>query len=144
MRKRYIFFIMLPMLAIFLTGFILLSIFLPNQIWILLVALLVVLIASLFASSMLSRKMQIENINAATKVRDKVGVEKFKAIIDEQDKYIEKYYQDLQKKYEEEDRLAEEAENLDQIEADANDKKVTEEDEEVTEEIESEEETKEE
>ena len=52
MRKRYIFFIMLPMLAVFLTGFILLSIFLPNQVWVLLVALLVVLVASLFASSM--------------------------------------------------------------------------------------------
>ena len=123
MRKRYIFFIMLPMLAVFLTGFILLSIFLPNQVWVLLVALLVVLIASLFASSMLSRKMQVENINAATKVRDYVGVDKFKGIVDEQEKYIEKFYEDLQKKYEEEDRLAEEAENLDQIEADANDEK---------------------
>ena len=98
MRKRYIFFIMLPMLAVFLTGFILLSIFLPNQVWVLLVALLVVLVASLFASSMLSRKMQVENINAATRVRDFVGVDKFKGIVDEQEKYIEKFYQDIQKK----------------------------------------------
>ena len=142
MRKRYIFCIMLPMLAIFLTGFILLSIFLPNQIWVLLVALLVVLISSLFASSMLSRKMQMENINAATKVRDYVGLEKFKGIVDAQEKYIENFYNELQKKYEEEDRLAEEANNLDQIEAEENDSEVeettTEEIEEDTEAIEAE------
>jgi hypothetical protein len=120
MRKKYIFCIMLPMLGIFLAGLILITIFLPNQAWVFLVALVVILIASLFASSMLSRKMQMENINAATKVRDFIGVEKFKSIVDGQEKYIEKFYEDLQKKYEEEDRLAEEANNLDQIEAEEN------------------------
>ena len=111
---------MLPMLGVFLAGLILITIFLPNQAWVFLVALVVILVASLFASSMLSRKMQMENINAASKVRDFIGVEKFKTIVDGQEKYIEKFYDDLQKKYEEEDRLAEEANNLDQIEAEAN------------------------
>ena len=112
MRKRYIFCIMLPMLAVFLAAFILLTIFLPNNIWGYVIALVVVLITSLLASSMLNKKMQIENINAAARVRDHIGVEEFKVIVDKQEKYIEKYYQDLQAKYEEEDRLAEEAEKL--------------------------------
>lgn len=136
MRRRYIFFIMLPMLAIFATAFILISILIPNTMWIIVVALIVLLIASLFASSMLSRKMQVENINAATRVRDKVGIERFQQIVKDQDAYIEKFYQDLQAKYEEEDRLAEEAENLDQIEADANDKKIEDNEEVETEAIE--------
>ena len=124
MRKNYIFYIMLPMLAVFLIAFILISILIPNTMWVLIVALVVVLFGSLFASSMLSRKMQMANINAANEVRNKIGIEKFKAIVEAQDKYIEKYYADLQAKYEEEDRLAEEAQNLDEIEAIENDKKV--------------------
>lgn len=124
MRKNYIFFIMLPMLAVFLIAFILISILIPNTMWVLIVALVVVLFASMFASSMLSRKMQMANINAATEVRTKIGVDRFKELVDAQDKYIEKYYADLQAKYEEEDRLAEEAENLDEIEAIENEKKV--------------------
>ena len=116
MRKTYIFCIMLPMLAIFLTAFILMSIFIPNQIWGYIVALVLVLICSLFASSMLSKKMQVENINAAAQVRDHIGLEPFKALVDKQEKYIENYYEELQKKYEEEDRLAEEAEKLAGIE----------------------------
>lgn len=127
MRKKYIFYFMLPLLLVFLTAFILISIFIPNTVWVLLVAIVVLLIVSLFASSMLSRKMQIENINAATRVRDKVGLEKFQQIVKDQEAYIEKFYQDLQAKYEEEDRLAEEAENLDEIEAKENDEKVEEE-----------------
>ena len=127
MRKNYIFYIMLPMLAIFLVAFILISIFIPNTMWVLIVALVVVLFGSLFASSMLSRKMQMANINAANEVRSKIGVDRFKEIVEAQDKYIEKYYQDLQAKYEEEDRLAEEAERLDEIEAEENDEKVDEE-----------------
>lgn len=126
MRRRYIFFIMLPMLAIFATAFILISILIPNTMWIIVVALIVLLLASLFASSMLSRKMQVENINAATRVRDKVGIERFQQIVKDQDAYIEKFYQDLQAKYEEEDRLAEEAENLDEIEAEENDENIEE------------------
>ena len=137
MRKKYIFFVMLPLLAVFITAFILISIFVPNTMWILIVALVVLLIGSLFASSMLSRKMQIANINAATEVRDKVGVERFQQIVKDQEAYIEKFYQDLQAKYEEEDRLAEEASNLDQIEADEND---TEAEETTTEEIKADEE----
>ncbi|MCR5307790.1 MAG: hypothetical protein K6E24_02205, partial [bacterium] len=124
MRKNYIFYIMLPMLAVFLIAFILISILIPNTMWVLIVALVVVLFGSLFASSMLSRKMQMANINAANEVRNKIGIEKFKAIVEAQDKYIEKYYADLQAKYEEEDRLAEETQNLDEIEAIENDKKV--------------------
>ena len=126
MRRRYIFFIMLPMLAIFATAFILISILIPNTMWIIVVALIVLLLASLFASTMLSRKMQVENINAATRVRDKVGIERFQQIVKDQDAYIEKFYQDLQAKYEEEDRLAEEAENLDEIEAEENDENIEE------------------
>ena len=137
MRRKYIFFVMLPLLAVFITAFILISIFVPNTMWILIVALVVLLIGSLFASSMLSRKMQIANINAATEVRDKVGVERFQQIVKDQEAYIEKFYQDLQAKYEEEDRLAEEASNLDQIEADEND---TEAEETTTEEIKADEE----
>ena len=137
MRKKYIFFVMLPLLAVFITAFILISIFVPNTMWILIVALVVLLMGSLFASSMLSRKMQIANINAATEVRDKVGVERFQQIVKDQEAYIEKFYQDLQAKYEEEDRLAEEASNLDQIEADEND---TEAEETTTEEIKADEE----
>ena len=128
MRKKYILCVMLPMLAIFLAAFILISILAPNTMWLLIVALVVVLFASMFASSMLTRKMQIANINAASEVRDKVGIDRFKEIVKEQDEYIEKFYQDLQAKYEEEDRLAEEAENLDEIEAIENGKKVTDED----------------
>ena len=128
MRKKYILCVMLPMLAIFLAAFILISILAPNTMWLLIVALVVVLFASMFASSMLTRKMQIANINAASEVRDKVGIDRFKEIVKEQDEYIEKFYQDLQAKYEEEDRLAEEAENLDEIEAIQNGKKVTDED----------------
>ena len=125
MRKRYIFCIMLPMLAVFLTAFILMSIFIPNQVWGYIIALIIVLVSSLLASSMLSKKMQIENINAASKVRDYVGLEKFKGIVDDQEKYIEKYYEDLQKKYEEEDRLAEEQERLaNETLADIDDKEV--------------------
>lgn len=124
MRKNYIFFIMLPMLAVFLTAFILISIFVPNTMWILVVALVVLLFASLFASSLLSRKMQKENIDAASRVRDLIGIERFKEIVKGQEEYIEKFYQDLQAKYEEEDRLAEEQENLDEIEADANEESV--------------------
>ncbi|MBP5445991.1 MAG: hypothetical protein J6Y28_07460 [Acholeplasmatales bacterium] len=135
MRKRYIFFIMLPMLAIFLTAFILMSILIPNQIWGYIVALVVVLVSSLVASSMLSKKMQIENINAAARVRDHIGVEKFKVIVDTQEKYIEKFYEDLQKKYEEEDRLAEEQARLDEMEAEANNKKAEEADLEDAEEV---------
>jgi len=126
MRKKYIFYVMLPMLLLFITGFVLLSIFLPNQVWVLIVALVVVLLGSLFASSFLSRKMQIENINAAARVREHIGVDKFKEIVDRQDKYMEKYYDDLQKKYEEEDRLAEEQARLDEIEEE-NDEEVAEE-----------------
>lgn len=124
MRRRYIFFIMLPMLAIFLTAFILISILVPNTMWILVVALVVLLFASLFASSLLSRKMQKENIDAASRVRDKIGIERFQQIVKDQEAYIEKFYQDLQAQYEEEDRLAEEQENLDEIEADANEENV--------------------
>ena len=53
MKKKYVLFVMLPMIAIFLAGFILISIFIPNQVWVLIVALIVVLFASLFASSFL-------------------------------------------------------------------------------------------
>ena len=123
MRKKYILCVMLPMLAVFLAAFILISILAPNTMWLLIVALVVVLFASMFASSMLTRKMQIANINAASEVRDKVGIDRFKEIVKEQDEYIEKFYQDLQAKYEEEDRLAEEAENLDEIEAEENEEK---------------------
>ncbi len=126
MRKKYIFCIMLPMLLVFLGALITLSILLPNQGWILFVALAVIIVLSLIPSSLLSRKMQAENIKAAAKVRDYVGVEKFKQIVEDQDAYMEKFYEDLQKKYEEEDRLAEEANNLDQIEADENDSETEE------------------
>ena len=126
MRRKYIFCVMLPLLAVFITAFILISIFVPNTMWILVVALVALLIGSLFASSMLSRKMQIANINAASQVRDKVGVERFQQIVKDQEAYIEKFYQDLQAKYEEEDRLAEEQENLDEIEAEANNEKFDE------------------
>lgn len=131
MRKNYIFFVMLPMLAVFLVAFILISILMPNTMWLLIVALVVVLFASLFASSMLSRKMQMANINAASEVREKIGVDRFKQIVAAQDQYIEKYYEDLQAKYEEEDRLAEEQANLDEIEAMENDEKVSEDGEEL-------------
>lgn len=122
MRKKYIFCIMLPMLLVFLGILITISILFPNKGWILFVALAVIIVASLIPSALLSKKMQAENVKAASKVRDYVGVERFKQIIEEQDKYMEKFYDDLQKKYEEEDKIAEEAENLDQIEAEANDK----------------------
>lgn len=120
MRKKYMLYVLLPVMILMITGFVLLSIFLPNQAWILIVAVIVLLISSLFASAFLSRKMQIENINAAARVREHIGVDKFKEIVDRQDKYMEKYYDDLQKKYEEEDRLAEEAEKLDEIEEEEN------------------------
>ncbi len=135
MRKNYIFFIMLPMLLVFLIAFILISILLPNTMWVLIVALVVVLFASLIASSMLSRKMQMANIMAANEVRSKIGIDRFKEIVEAQDKYIEKYYQDLQAKYEEEDRLASEEENLDEIEAIENNEKVDEDELEANEEI---------
>jgi len=122
MRKKYIFCIMLPMLLVFLGILITISIIFPNKGWILFVALAVIIVASLISSALLSKKMQAENVKAASKVRDYVGVERFKQIIEEQDKYMEKFYDDLQKKYEEEDKIAEEAENLDQIEAEASDK----------------------
>ena len=122
MRKKYIFCIMLPMLLVFLGILITISILFPNKGWILFVALAVIIVASLISSALLSKKMQAENVKAASKVRDYVGVERFKQIIEEQDKYMEKFYDDLQKKYEEEDKIAEEAENLDQIEAEASDK----------------------
>ncbi len=137
MRKKYIFCIMLPMLLVFLGILITISILFPNKGWILFVALAVIIVASLIPSALLSKKMQAENVKAASKVRDYVGVERFKQIIEEQDKYMEKFYDDLQKKYEEEDRIAEEAENLDQIETEANDKEKTEESE-STEETDSE------
>lgn len=137
MRKKYIFCIMLPMLLVFLGILITISILFPNKGWILFVALAVIIVASLVPSALLSKKMQAENVKAAAKVRDYVGVERFKQIIEEQDKYMEKFYDDLQKKYEEEDRIAEEAENLDQIEAEANDEKEIEESE-STEETDSE------
>ena len=138
MKRKYVLFIMLPLILVILAGLILLSILFPNKAWILVVALVAVIILSLIPSALLSRKMQVENIKAAAEVREKVGLEKFKQIVEEQDKYMEKFYDDLQKKYEEEDRLAEEAENLDQIEADANNEKVDE-DEEIDEESVSEE-----
>ena len=119
MRKKYIFCVMLPMLLVFITGLVLLSIFFPNKAWILFVALIFVLIASLVASAMLSRKMQIENINAAAKVRDFVGIDKFKGIVEDQDKYMEKFYDDLQKKYDEEDRLSME-ENQESVDVEEN------------------------
>ena len=137
MRKKYIFCIMLPMLLVFLGVLITISILFPNKGWILFVALAVIIVASLIPSALLSRKMQAENVKAASKVRDYVGVERFRQIIEEQDKYMEKFYDDLQKKYEEEDRIAAEAENLDQIEAEANDEKEIEESE-STEETDSE------
>ena len=133
MKKKYVLCIMLPMLAVILAGLVLLSILFPNKAWILVVALAAVVILSLVPSALLSRKMQIENVKAAAEVREKVGLEKFKQIVEDQDKYMEKFYDDLQKKYEEEDRLAEEASNLDQIEAEANDENIDE-DEEVVEE----------
>ena len=137
MRKKYIFCIMLPMLLVFLGILITISILFPNKGWILFVALAVIIVASLIPSALLSKKMQAENVKAASKVRDYVGVERFKQIIEEQDKYMEKFYDDLQKKYEEEDKIAEEAENLDQIEAEASDEKEIEESE-STEETDSE------
>ena len=137
MRKKYIFCIMLPMLLVFLGILITISILFPNKGWILFVALAVIIVASLIPSALLSRKMQAENVKAASKVRDYVGVERFRQIIEEQDKYMEKFYDDLQKKYEEEDRIAAEAENLDQIETEANDEKEIEESE-STEETDSE------
>ena len=140
MKKKYVLCIMLPMLVVILAGLILLSILFPNKAWILIVTLAVVIVLSLIPSALLSRKMQVENVKAAAEVREKVGVEKFKQIVEDQDKYMEKFYDDLQKKYEEEDRLAEEAENLDQIEAEANNKKIDE-DEEVAEEEATEEDT---
>ena len=133
MKKKYVLCIMLPMLAVILAGLVLLSILFPNKAWILVVALAAVVILSLVPSALLSRKMQIENVKAAAEVREKVGLEKFKQIVEDQDKYMEKFYDDLQKKYEEEDRLAEEASNLDQIEAEGNDENIDE-DEEVVEE----------
>ena len=138
MKRKYVLFIMLPLILVILAGLILLSILFPNKAWILVVALVAVIILSLIPSALLSRKMQVENIKAAAEVREKVGLEKFKQIVEEQDKYMEKFYDDLQKKYEEEDRLAEEAENLDQVEDDANNEKVDE-DEEIDEESVSEE-----
>ena len=141
MKKKYVLFIMLPLVLVILAGLILLSILFPNKAWILVVALVVVIVFSLVPSALLSRKMQIENVKAAAEVREKVGVEKFKQIVEDQDKYMEKFYDDLQKKYEEEDRLAEEANNLDQIEADANEEEINEEEtlEEVSEDKEKEE-----
>ena len=138
MKRKYVLFIMLPLILVILAGLILLSILFPNKAWILVVALVAVIILSLIPSALLSRKMQVENIKAAAEVREKVGLEKFKQIVEEQDKYMEKFYDDLQKKYEEEDRLAEEAENLDQIEAEANNE-IVDEDEEIDEESVSEE-----
>lgn len=138
MKRKYVLFIMLPLILVILAGLILLSILFPNKAWILVVALVAVIILSLIPSALLSRKMQVENIKAAAEVREKVGLEKFKQIVEEQDKYMEKFYDDLQKKYEEEDRLAEEAENLDRIEVEANNEKVDE-DEEIDEESVSEE-----
>ena len=116
MRKRYLFFVMLPMLALLFIAIILLSIFIPNNIVGYLIVFGVALVGSLFASSFLSRKMQLENIKGASRVRDHIGLEEFKVLVDKQEKYIEKFYEDLQKKYEEEDRLAEEAEKLAGIE----------------------------
>lgn len=141
MKRKYVLFIMLPLVLVILAGLILLSILFPNKAWILVVALVVVIVFSLVPSALLSRKMQIENVKAAAEVREKVGVEKFKQIVEDQDKYMEKFYDDLQKKYEEEDRLAEEANNLDQIEADANEEEINEEEtlEEVSEDKEKEE-----
>jgi len=139
MKRKYVLFIMLPLILVILAGLILLSILFPNKAWILVVALVVVIIFSLIPSALLSRKMQVENIKAAAEVREKVGLEKFKQIVEEQDKYMEKFYDDLQKKYEEEDRLAEEAENLDRIETEANNEKVDEE--ETDEEVVSDEDT---
>ena len=143
MKKRYVLFIMLPLILVILGALILLSILFPNQAWILVVALVVVVVFSLVPSALLSKKMQVENIKAAAEVREKVGLEKFKQIVEDQDKYMEKFYDDLQKKYEEEDRLAEEAENLDRIEAEANNKKIDEDETSNEEEVEedSEEET---
>ena len=126
MKRKYVLFIMLPLILVILAGLILLSILFPNKAWILVVALVAVIILSLIPSALLSRKMQVENIKAAAEVREKVGLEKFKQIVEEQDKYMEKFYDDLQKKYEEEDRLAEEANNLDQIEATENETEVEE------------------
>ena len=72
---------------------------------------------------------------AHKRVRDHIGLEKFKTIVDAQEKYIEKFYEDLQKKYEEEDRLAEEQARLDEMEAEENNEKAEEADLEDAEEV---------
>ena len=131
MKRRYLLFFMLPFLAISFSVLIILSLLFPNKALPIICGFVGVLIISLFASSTLSKKMQVANINAASEVRDCIGLEKFKEILERQDKYIEKFYNDLQAKYEEEDRLAEEQENLDQIEADENDESIDEDDSEV-------------
>ncbi|MCR5307924.1 MAG: hypothetical protein K6E24_02905 [bacterium] len=135
MKKRYLLFVLLPILLVLAAAFILISIFAPNNVWLLVGVVGVIIVGSLFASSFLNRKMQVENLNAANRIRDKIGLERFKQILEAQDAYITKFYDDLQAKYEEEDRLVEEAENLDEIEAIANDKIVSDEELEANKEI---------
>ena len=107
LRKKVFFFFLFPLVGVFFAIFITLSLLFPNQILYLLIALGVLLVIYVITMSMFNKKAQAENIAAAARVRDAVGLDKFKGLIEDQQKYIEKYYEDLQKKYEEEDRLAE-------------------------------------
>lgn len=123
-RKMYFLAFILPMLAILAVSFFLLAYF-KCPTWSLIVLIVVAFIASLFGSAFDRRKLLKENMNAANKIREIVGLENFEAIVEKQSKYMEKYYDDLQKKYEEEDRLAEEAlkqneESVDALESDDN------------------------
>lgn len=111
-RKKYIFGVLLPGVVVLFATTITLIVLFPKQQWIIFVALFVSLILSLFANSFLSKKLQIENLNAANRVKESIGAAQFDDIIKNQNKYIEdfseEYYKKLEAEYAEADKKNEE------------------------------------
>ena len=111
-RKMNLMFLIPTVILYIAVGF-LASVYLPNDIWSIIFAMIVLVIFSnIFQSRMINKSVRLENNLAQDQIRQLIGNEKFNNLVDAQERHYKEYF-----KFDEEVAHPDDVENIEEVES---------------------------